>query len=161
MKKTVTAVLAGVILTAGLGTAALADIKLNTQQMGNVVYDLTPVREKSTNVRPTLPGVVSTQAAPTNTSKTTASSPLFGDSYAVSTSDSTIQEDSISAKCRVYDGDGSLLDSKEDKQTNSSHAGTPKTINGTAYYGNDYALGNHVYQEAGYYDVIHETRDDF
>ncbi|KGX85735.1 hypothetical protein [Pontibacillus litoralis] len=102
----------------------------------------------------------SASATPTNTSTTTAYTP-WGDNYAVSKSESTIQEDYISAKNRTYNGtDGSLIDSDFNEQNHSSYI-SAKAYNDTTYYGNDWAVGNHVYKESGYKDVIHETKDNF
>jgi hypothetical protein len=159
MKKVTKAFLCATVIIGSMAGVASASTSTETITP-NAIVDLAPVAQKSTVKR--MAGNQSVEAvitpdAPTDTSRTDTHSPLFGGFYATSTSDSTISEDYIYAKCRTYNGDGSLLHSAEDKQYNSSHAGA-KADNGSAYTGDDYAIGNHTYKEAGYLDVVHETK---
>lgn len=97
-------------------------------------------------------------STPTNTSNTKTYSPIFGGSYAVSSSSSTVMEDYIYVRCRTFNGsDGSLIDSKSAESNNSSYV-SAKANNGTFYFGNDWAIGNHIYKLEGYKDVVHETK---
>jgi len=103
-------------------------------------------------------GTISIMATPTNSSKTNTYSPLFGGTYAVSSSSSTTAEDYIYAKCRTFNGtDGALIDSKSASAKNTSYI-SARAENGTLYFGNDWAIGNHTYKLSGYNDVVHETK---
>ncbi|PEY98181.1 XoxI protein [Bacillus sp. AFS018417] len=104
------------------------------------------------------PGMISTMAVPSNTSNTNTYTPFGGGTYAVSSSSSTTLEDYIYAKCRTFNGtDGSLINSNSASANRSSYI-SAKANNGTIYFANDWAIGNHTYKLSGYNDVVHETK---
>lgn len=127
--------------------------------------DLRHIPQKNTNQRSittnTLKLAGSSESSIDCNSSTKCHTPLFGDNYAVSKSSASEMEDTIYAKCRTYNGtDGALIDSKASTENNSSYA-SAKAMNKTAYFGDDWALGNHKYTKAGYQEVIVETKDTF
>lgn len=104
------------------------------------------------------PGTISIMATPTNTSNTNTYVPIFGGAYAVSNSSSTTLEDYIYVKCRTFNGtDGALINSKSTSENKSSYV-SARADNGTIYFANDWAIGNHIYKLSGYNDVVHETQ---
>ncbi|WP_025688820.1 hypothetical protein [Paenibacillus zanthoxyli] len=89
--------------------------------------------------------------------KLNAYDPVLGDPYVVSQSTANAPIDYISAKARVFDDDETLLDTKLDEQKGSSIA-SAKAEPTDFYYGDDYAIGNHTFKQAGYSDMVKETR---
>jgi len=77
--------------------------------------------------------------------------------YATSYSKAEVAQDYIYVKCRTYNGDGSLIHSNKASEAHSKYVSV-KTDNGTPYYGNDYAMGNHTYKKKGYKDLYKETK---
>ncbi|USK32119.1 XoxI protein [Bacillus sp. F19] len=103
------------------------------------------------------PNLIGTMAAPTNSSRTDTYSPFLGGTYAVSKSSSTATEDYIYARARTFNGDGALINSKSASANKTTYI-CARADNGTIYFGNDWALGNHTYKLSGYKDVVHETK---
>lgn len=100
---------------------------------------------------------INTYATPENTSRTETHFPFLQTPYAISKSSSTTIEDYIYAKCRTFNGDGSLIKSTTQDAKKASYV-SAKAMNSTYYVGNDYAIGNHTYKLSGYKDVVHETK---
>ncbi|MGF9815001.1 XoxI protein [Bacillus toyonensis] len=96
-------------------------------------------------------------ATPKNDSNISVYTPFFGNPYAVAKSKSTTTEDYIYAKARTFNGDGSLVNTKNNNAKKSSYVSATAT-NTSVYYGDDYAIGNHTYKLNGYNDVNHETK---
>lgn len=98
-------------------------------------------------------------SVPVNSSKIELKgSGFFGFNYptANAISSSTVMEDYIYAKSRIYNADSVLTGSKVDSETYSSFVSAQSTHNKTHEYG-CFAYGNHIYKLKGYKDVIHET----
>jgi len=77
--------------------------------------------------------------------------------YATASSKSSSLASYIYVKCRTFDSDGTVIQSNSKSEKNSSYVGV-KTNNGTLYYGNDWAVGNHTYKHKGKKDVVKETK---
>ncbi|HDX9529953.1 TPA: XoxI protein [Bacillus thuringiensis] len=124
------------------------------------IHDYTEATEKITYKE--LIGVNSaTLAAPTNTSKTTAKLWAAGKPYGVSTSSSSIKEDSIYAQNRLIKGSGVTIGSNSNTAKKSSYASASVTHPNLLPGIGDYAVGNHTYKTSGYKTVYHETKDKF
>ena len=120
---------------------------------GNIMVDVTPVGEKSTQAV-SINGKLSTMAAPTYNSEVDIVERLLSPYRVVAKSSSTYFIDYIYVKARAYDENGKLTDSGSDSDTNSSYVATfadAKWHKVTGY-------GNHTYKHTGYKDVVHETK---
>ncbi|GMQ57984.1 hypothetical protein AN1V17_23790 [Vallitalea sediminicola] len=154
-----------------LERATEQSIELNSEvfQSADSIVDLTPVNAKSTSkVKKESNKFISfigdffasESSTPTNTSNIECIDPFLANSYAIAKSSSTVMEDYIYAKCRIYNGgDDSLVSSTEEDENYSSFV-SAKAID-SGFYSDDYAYGNHIYKLEGYKDVIHETYDEF
>lgn len=134
-------------------------------EKNETLFDLRPIEQKSTNAE-RINGDGEISPASLSEGPFTANSKIKGNRVttissdkisATATSNATRVIDSIYAKARLYEN-GGLLDSKENPETNSSHAGVtagPSSF-GLVTWDND-AYGNHTYKDAGWKDVVHET----
>ncbi|WP_074682477.1 hypothetical protein [Priestia aryabhattai] len=80
--------------------------------------------------------------------------------YATASSKSSSLASYIYVKCRTFDSDGTVIHSNSKSEKNSSYVGV-KTDNGTLYYRNDWAVGNHTYKHKGKKDVVKETKTNW
>ncbi|WP_339217616.1 hypothetical protein [Ornithinibacillus sp. FSL M8-0202] len=79
--------------------------------------------------------------------------------WGTATSSATRTIDYIQARARIYEN-GGLIGSAQDEAQNSSYAGaTAKGDSGLVAWDN-HGIGNHRYEDAGFKDIVHETRDD-
>ncbi|MEG0578066.1 MAG: XoxI protein [Clostridia bacterium] len=119
------------------------------------MIDTRPIPYKSTIREPLKDFVPTLKAAPVNTSNIICKNSIASGTYALAKSSSTVKEDYIYAKVRVYNGAGSLNKSKASSENKSSY--TSATVNPDCYLGNAKAYGNHTYKLNGYKDIYHET----
>lgn len=132
----------------------------STQEVYNTptkMIDNSKAQYKST-IRQVLPGnesLLRNAKAPTNSSNLDTSKPIlgWGGYKAIAISKSTVMEDYISAKSRIYKDNGSLLASNFDEMKKASKVSATAETNNLSYE----AYGNHTYKLAGYKDVYHET----
>lgn len=123
-----------------------------------IMVDKTPIKEKS-SVREALAGFTTTKAAPVNSSKIDLSWWLVPQTVsALATSNSTVLEDSIKARARLYKY-GGLVASGTNEEKKSKYAG--RSVTYSSNRSGTEAYGNHEYKLAGYKDVYHETYDSF
>ncbi|OZU89355.1 hypothetical protein CIL03_06470 [Virgibacillus indicus] len=127
----------------------------------NAIYDYSRTPEVSTTLGKGSEGKNSLNATKTATSNTNARVWVSSKPYSLSTSKSTIKEDYIYTRARVFDKNGRTLSSKTDSQKKTN------IVSATAYHPSllwtkgDYGLGNHQYRTSGYKDVYHQTKDFF
>ncbi|MBU5346332.1 hypothetical protein [Paenibacillus lautus] len=156
IKKAASIIAGGMLLLLPLNAFASSDI----QPVQEVIYDFERVQEKSFVPAPT--SELSTFAvAPYYFAKTTVSHTDGGtsvsDSYTDSSKTARYSIDLIYAKVKTYEY-GGLLGSKEDKQTNASHAGA-QYGSGTHLGSDTEAYGLHRFEEAGFQTWEPETFD--
>lgn len=128
-----------------------------------ILFDLRPTEEKSTmgeRVESKEKGAITINGD----GEYTATSSIKGDKNgwddkinATATSSATRIIDYIYAKARVFE-EGGMIASAEDQTNNSSYAGaaTEYVDFGIVTWNND-AIGNHLYKDEGWKDIIHET----
>ncbi|MGG0464608.1 XoxI protein [Priestia aryabhattai] len=162
VKKSLIAAVAGVsILCFSSGVNAETGIETGSKSIdtAQVLIDPETAVNSDTEVAVPQPDGYTASAATkkyTTNSNTTVHVRL-GMAYATSYSKATVAQDYIYVKCRTYNGDGSLIHSNKASEKKSGYVSV-KTDNGTAYYGNDYAMGNHTYKKKGYNDINKETK---
>lgn len=83
--------------------------------------------------------------------------PPLRSSYAVAKSSANRMQDYIYARAKTYNGDGSLIKSKSASATKADYIGV-KTMNGTVYFGNDFAIGTHTFKLKGYNTINGQTK---
>lgn len=136
--------------------------KMNIIETETQIIDFTPRESKSSIKKPlknSLELRSTLNSAPVNTSNIKASNSVTG-YYAIATSSSTVQEDYIYAKSRVYNANDVLLDSDSNSEQYSKFV-SASAKNTSAWVWFDYAYGNHIYKKSGYKDVVHETYLNF
>ncbi|MBK5446906.1 MULTISPECIES: hypothetical protein [unclassified Peribacillus] len=89
--------------------------------------------------------------------KLTTHSPFGGGAYAVAKSSSNKIQDYIYARAKTFNGDGSLIKTNSASSKKADYIGV-KTMNGTAYFGNDWAVGTHIFKLKGYKDITGQTK---
>jgi len=124
------------------------------------IVDLSPVSTKTTSMERT--DGKSLRSDYTVTSHVDCKDPLLSSPKVIATSSATAMLDTVYAKARFYNGDGSLVNSDETTENNTNFASaTAKSKASNIYYGDDYGYGNHLYEKEGYKTIIHETYDTF
>ncbi|MGL5752966.1 MAG: hypothetical protein ACRCXT_20665 [Paraclostridium sp.] len=149
-------VLLGVLASPILSFADVPPSK-EVYSTNNKMVDTRLIPHKST-IRESLPGVIQNlKANPVNTSNIDTKRGIASGTFALAKSSSSVKEDYIYAKVRVYDKYGAIngkpVESSEKKSSYTSAKAVPTcNINGA------YAYGNHTYKLSGYKDVFHETK---
>ncbi|MFF2289969.1 XoxI protein [Peribacillus butanolivorans] len=83
--------------------------------------------------------------------------PLLTSTYAVAKSSSDKKQDYIYARAKTFNGNGSLIKTNSASSTKADYIGV-KTLNGSTYFRNDFAIGTHTFKLKGYKTINGQTK---
>lgn len=142
-------------------------MRSDVYETDEMVVDRIPAANKSTEAVSKSGFELARESGFTATSSITCNDDGWGfghwNVYAVSESSATRMIDYIYARARSYNSNGVLMDSATQSERDSSYvsATADYVINSNVFEYGCWAIGNHTYRDAGYKDIVHETRDEW